>query len=126
MVNMDYPGPCMSCDAISGCASEATRKAAVQTYCKGIERELDAWKAALYDVMAKFVAMDGKDQAAIKDSIMEIKSIVATIEDKAKQLEAECPLDVSPAEKEIGDKLNQLRVHYTKAMSVLGAGNFGG
>jgi hypothetical protein len=126
MVNMDYPGPCMSCDAIAGCASEAVRKEAVKNYCKGIERELDAWKAALYDVMARFVGMDGKDQEALKDTIMEIKSLVATIEEKAKQMEAECPLDLAPAEKEFADKLNQIRVHYTKAMSVIGAGSFGG
>ena len=56
----------------------------------------------------------------------EIKALVREIEAKTAQLEAECPLEMTPVEKDLGDKMNQLRVHYTKAMGVIGAGSFGG
>jgi len=126
MVNMDYPGPCLACSSIDGCASEETRKLAVKAYCKGVERELNAWKATLYDVMARFIDLGDNERAATADTVAEIKAIVAEIEAKAAQLEAECPLEMGPVEKEFGDRIGQLRVHYTRAMEVLGAGSFGG
>ena len=126
MVNMDYPGPCLACSAIDGCATEEAKKLAVKGYCKGVERELNAWKATLYDVMVRFVDLGDKDRASLKDSVAEIKALVSEIEAKTAQLEAECPMEMGPVEKDLGDKMGQLRVHYTKAMEVIGAGSFGG
>jgi hypothetical protein len=126
MVNMDYPGPCFSCSAIEGCASEEAKKLAMKGYCKGIERELNAWKATLYDVMVGFLDLGDKDREALVDAVAEIKALVREIEAKTAQLEAECPLEMAPVEKDLGDKLGRLRVHYTKAMEVMGAGSFGG
>jgi hypothetical protein len=126
MVNMDYPGPCFSCSAIDGCASEEAKKLAVKGYCKGVERELNAWKATLYDVMVGFLDQGDKDRGKLVDAVAEIKALVREIEAKTAQLEAECPLEMAPVEKALGDKMNSLRVHYTKAMEVIGAGSFGG
>ncbi|KAF5032180.1 hypothetical protein DSECCO2_619970 [anaerobic digester metagenome] len=126
MVNMDYPGPCFSCSAIEGCASEEAKKLAVKGYCKGVERELNAWKATLYDVMVGFLDLGDKDRGKLVDAVAEIKALVREIEAKTAQLEAECPLEMAPVEKALGDRMNALRVHYTKAMEVIGAGSFGG
>ena len=126
MANMDYPGPCLACSAIDGCATEEAKKLAVKGYCKGVERELNAWKATLYDVMVRFVDLGDKDRVALADAVAEIKSLVGEIEAKAAQLEAECPMEMGPVEKDLGDKMGMLRVHYTKAMEVIGAGSFGG
>ena len=126
MVNMDYPGPCFSCSAIEGCASEEAKKIAMKGYCKGVERELNAWKATLYDVMVGFLDIGDNDREKLVDAVAEIKALVREIEAKTTQLEAECPLELAPVEKDLGDKLGRLRVHYTKAMEVIGAGSFGG
>lgn len=126
MVNMDYPGPCFACSAIDGCATEEAKKLAVKGYCKGVERELNAWKATLYDVMVGFLDLGDKDRGALVDAVAEIKALVREIEAKTAQLEAECPLEMAPVEKDLGDKMGKLRVHYTKAMEVIGAGSFGG
>ncbi len=126
MVNMDYPGPCFSCSAIEGCASEEAKKTAMKGYCKGVERELNAWKATLYDVMVGFLDIGDTDREKLVDAVTEIKALVREIETKTVQLEAECPLELAPVEKDLGDKLGRLRVHYTKAMEVIGAGSFGG
>jgi len=126
MANMDYPGPCFACSAIDGCATEESKKIAVKGYCKGVQRELDAWKATLYDVMAGFIDLGDRDRGALVDGVAEIKAIVREIEAKTSQLESECPLELEPIEKDFGDKLSRLRVHYTQAMNVLGAGSFGG
>ena len=126
MVNMDYPGPCFACSAIDGCATEEAKKLAVKGYCKGVERELNAWKATLYDVMVGFLDLGDNDRGALVDAVAEIKALVREIEAKTAQLEAECPLEMAPVEKDLGDKMGKLRVHYTKAMEVIGAGSFGG
>lgn len=126
MVNMDYPGPCLSCSAVDGCATEEAKRMAVKGYCKGVERELNAWKATLYDVVVGFQDLGDKDRDALKDAITEIKALVRDIETKTLELEAECPMEMAPVEKELGDTMSKLRVHYTKAMEVLAAGSFGG
>lgn len=127
MVNMDYPGPCFSCSAIEGCASEEAKKLAMKGYCKGIERELNAWKATLYDVMVGFLDLGDKDrEKRLWTQWPGLRPWCVKLKPKTAQLEAECPLEMAPVEKDLGDKLGRLRVHYTKAMEVMGAGSFGG
>ena len=126
MVNMDYPGPGFGCSAIDGCMSEEAKKAALKGYCKGVEGELSAWKATLYDVMVGFLDLGDKDRGKLVDTVAEIKALVREIEAKTAQLEGECPLEMAPVEKELGDKMNQIRVHYSKALEVMGSGSFGG
>jgi hypothetical protein len=76
--------------------------------------------------MAGFLDLGDKDRGAAADAVAEIKALVREIEAKTAQLEAECPLEMAPVEKDLGDKMGKLRVHYTKAMEVIGAGSFGG
>jgi len=87
---------------------------------------LSAWKATLYDVMVGFLDLGDKDRGKLVDTVAEIKALVREIESKTSQLEGECPLDMAPIEKELGDKINQVRVHYSKALEVMGSGSFGG
>ncbi len=126
MVNMDYPGPGFGCSAIDGCTTEEAKKVAIKAYCKGVEGELSAWKATLYDVMVGFLDLGDKDRGKLVDTVAEIKALVREIESKTSQLEGECPLEMAPIEKELGDKINLVRVHYSKALEVLGSGSFGG
>ena len=43
----------MACSAVDGCASEEKKQKAVESYCKGLEMEVNSWKARLYDVLAE-------------------------------------------------------------------------
>ncbi len=126
MVNMDYPGPGFGCSAIDGCMTEEAKKAAIKGYCKGVEAELSAWKATLYDVMVGFLDLGDKDRGKLIDTVAELKALVREVEAKTAQLEGECPLEMAPVEREMGDKINQIRVHYSKALEVMGSGSFGG
>lgn len=120
MPNMDYPGPCPSCMGIDGCPTDAGKAEAVAHYCKGLEMELNAWKARLYDVLASDKSAD------LKDEINLIKSTVKEIEAIANDMQAVCPSSLGGQEQVIGKKLEDLRVHYTKALGVLAPGWFGG
>lgn len=119
MPNMDYPGPCPSCIGIDGCSTEAAKQEAVAHYCKGLEMELNAWKARLYDVLVA-------DNGNLGATVIQLKSTMRELEAVVSQMKDVCPSSLGEEEKLVGAKLEDLRVHYTKAMQVLAPGWFGG
>jgi hypothetical protein len=125
MANMDYPGPCPSCSGIEGCASDASKKDAVNRYCKGLEMELNAWKAQLYDILVATEKLSGDDMSKMESTLNMIKSTVGELEAIKNQMLDTCPSTVDK-EGAIGSKLEQLRNEYSKALEILPAGWFGG
>ncbi|ABB37408.1 hypothetical protein Dde_0607 [Oleidesulfovibrio alaskensis G20] len=123
MANMDYPGPCQSCSGIDGCATDEQRQAAVEHYCKGLEMELNAWKSRLYDVLAND---QHKSSQEFMDTLDHIKSTVREMEMLVEKMRDECPLSLAQPEEQMAGMLNQLRTHYSKALSVISPGYFGG
>ena len=121
MANMDYPGPCPSCMGIDGCPTDAGKQEAVAHYCKGLEMELNTWKARLYDVLAS-----DNQTGDLADTMNLIKSTVKELEAISDEMMATCPSSLGDQEKVIGAKLEDLRVHYTKALEVIAPGWFGG
>jgi hypothetical protein len=105
---------------IDGCPNEAGKEAAVANYCKGLEMELNSWKARLYDVL---VAEPTGDLA---DTLSLLKSTMKELEAVAAQMQQTCPSSLREQEKLIGSKLENIRVHYTKALQVISPGWFGG
>ncbi len=126
MANMDYPGPCPSCLGVEGCSTEEGKKKAVENYCKGLEMELNSWKARLYDVLVEVDSMDTANRASVNDTINLVKSTVKEIEAVKNEMLDVCPINMSDKESEIGSKLESLRTNYTKALEVISPGWFGG
>lgn len=124
MPNMDYPGPCFACSAIDGCSSDEQKQKAVDEYCKGLEMELNSWKARLFDIFAE--AGKAGDTAGLDDVLDQIKSTVREIEMLKEQTKNECPSSMSGRESEFGQKLEKLRGDYTKALEIISPGWFGG
>jgi hypothetical protein len=126
MANMDYPGPCPSCGGIDGCSAGVSKEEAVKHYCQGLEMELNAWKARLYDVLVEVGNLNAADQEKVSDTLTLIKSTVKEIEAVRDQMLEVCPTSLTDQESELGGKLQQLRVNYTKALQVISPGWFGG
>lgn len=126
MANMDYPGPCVSCSAIEGCSTEADRKSTVERYCKGLEMELNSWKAQLYDIMIEAEHVDSSQRAKFDDTMNLIKSTMRELEMTSSKMRDECPMDMDGMEKEIGSKLGSLRASYSSAISLFSPGYLGG
>lgn len=120
MPNMDYPGPCPSCMGIDGCGTEEAKKEAVAHYCKGLEMELNSWKARLYEVLTY------ESPAGLQDEINLLKSTMKELDTVVGEMQNICPSSLGDQEKLISGKLGDLRVHYTKAMEVISPGWFGG
>jgi hypothetical protein len=123
MPNMDYPGPCFACSAIEGCSSSDEKEKAVEHYCKGLEMELNSWKARLFDIFAH--REQTADNAEMDVLLAQIKSTVLEIERLMEQTKKECPSDMSAREGEFGQHLEKLRFDYTKALGIVGPGWFG-
>lgn len=120
MANMDYPGPCPSCSGIDGCSTESVKQDAVNHYCKGLEMELNAWKARLYEVLTY------DNPSGVKDQINLLTSTMKELENVITEMQGTCPSSLGEQEKVVAGKLEDLRVHYTKAMEVIAPGWFGG
>ena len=58
----------------------------VKDYCSGLEVELMAWKAKLYDAIVKTDKLEGKDREKILGNIGDLKILVSDLEDRIQLL----------------------------------------
>ena len=89
-------------------------------FCKGIEMELTAWKAKVYDAIRKVERLSSGDREKVLPNIQDINIIVTELEDKIEALKTECPADWSPQKKEINDAHVDMRSKYEETMEMIG------
>ena len=92
----------------------------VKDFCKGMEVELMAWKAKIYDAIRKVETLSSKDREHILMNIQDINMIVTELEDKIESLKTECPSDWSPQKKEIDGAHVDMRSKYEETMEFIG------
>ena len=89
-------------------------------FCKGIEMELTAWKAKVYDAIRKIETLSSGDREKVLPNIQDINIIVTELEDKIESLKTECPSDWSPQKKDIEDAHVDMRSKYEETMEIIG------
>ena len=89
-------------------------------YCKGMQMELTAWKAKLYDVLNKFDALGTAEKEKVFPNIENLRMVLADLEDKICGLEVECPTEWGTHKKDIDDAHVDLRSKYEETMSFIG------
>jgi hypothetical protein len=92
----------------------------VKDYCSGMEMELTAWKAKLFDAICKTDKMGSKDKEKAMASINDIKIIIMDMEAKIEQLKTECPSEYSPQKKKIDAGTIDMRSKYEETMKFIG------
>jgi hypothetical protein len=92
----------------------------VNDYCKGVEQELTAWKAKLYDANRKLDQLTGKEKEKILGNLGDLNIIVTEMEDRIAQLRNECPTEWSPVKEEIDDAHVDMRSKYEETMELIG------
>lgn len=92
----------------------------VNDYCKGIEMELTAWKAKLYDVLGKFDALGTAEKERAFPNIENLRMVVTDLEDKVAELKVECPTDWGSHKRAIEDAHVDLRSRYEETMEFIG------
>ena len=89
-------------------------------FCKGIEMELTAWKAKIYDAIRKVETLASGDREKVLPNIQDINMIVTELEDKIESLKTECPSDWSPQKNEIDNAHVDMRSKYEETMEIIG------
>jgi len=92
----------------------------VQDYCKGIDVEMTAWKAKLYDVMRKVDKLGSSEKEKILPNIEDLHMLLEEMSDRVENLKTECPSDWSPMKKEIEDGSIDMRGKYAETMDYIG------
>ncbi len=92
----------------------------VKDYCSGLESELIAWKAKLFDVVAKTDAMGTEEKEKVWANFNDMKIIIQDLEGKIQELKTECPSDWSPQKKQIDDAHVNVRSKYEDTLDFIG------
>lgn len=89
-------------------------------YCKGMQMELTAWKAKLYDVLHKFDSLGTAEKQKVLPNIENLRIMVADLEDKVCALEVECPTEWGKEKKKIDDAHVSMRDKYEETLEFIG------
>ena len=92
----------------------------VKDYCKGMETEMTAWKAKLYDVMRKVDTLGSAEKEKILPNIEDLHMFLEEMTDRIEKLKTECPSDWSPDKKEIEEGSIDMRGKYEETMEYIG------
>jgi len=92
----------------------------VKDYCNGMETEMTAWKAKLYDVMRKVDTLGSAEKEKILPNIEDLHMFLEEMTDRIEKLKTECPSDWSPDKKEIEEGSIDMRGKYEETMEYIG------
>jgi predicted nuclease with TOPRIM domain len=92
----------------------------VKDFCSGMEMELMAWKAKIYDTWRKFDKLGTAEREKIQPKIEDLHMIVEELSDRLERLKVECPADFSPMKKEIDQGHVDMRGKYEETMEEIG------
>lgn len=92
----------------------------VQDYCKGMETEMTAWKAKLYDVMRKVDSLGSAEKEKILPNVEDLHMFLQEMTERIEKLKTECPSDWSPDKKEIEEGSIDMRGKYEETMEFIG------
>ncbi len=92
----------------------------VSDFCSGMEMEMTAWKAKLYDAMRKVDKLGTAERGKILPNIEDLHMILEEMQGRVEQLKNECPSDWSPVKKQIDTGSVDMRGKYEETMDFIG------
>ena len=98
----------------------------LKDFCKGLEHELNGWKAKLFDMQRKIDTLPSADKQRMLANTEDLRILVVEVDDRIDRLRTECPTNWDGYRAEIEESYAAIGVKYKDALQVIGAGNFGG
>ncbi len=92
----------------------------VKDFCDGLDAEMTAWKAKLYDVMRKIDRLGTAEKQKMLANVEDLHMLLTEMSDRVEQLRRECPADWSPVKKEIEEGGVNMRAKYEETMELIG------
>ncbi|MBW1695417.1 MAG: hypothetical protein JRH18_07100 [Deltaproteobacteria bacterium] len=94
----------------------------VLDYCKGMEMELTAWKAKLYDLTRKVDRLSSAEKQRMLSNVEDLHILLTELEDRIENLRNECPSDPSewsPRKEAIDRTHVDMHSKYEEALSAV-------
>jgi hypothetical protein len=92
----------------------------VVDYCKGMEMELIAWKAKMYDLTRKVESLGSKEREKVLPNVQDLNILITEMSSRIEQLKNECPTEWSPQKKDIDKGSVDMRGKYEETMEYIG------
>jgi predicted nuclease with TOPRIM domain len=92
----------------------------VKDFCSGMENEMTAWKAKLYDTMRKVDKLGTAEKEKMLANVEDLHILLQEMSDRVEQLKTECPSDWSPVKKDIDKGTVDMRSKYEETMEAIG------
>ena len=92
----------------------------VKDFCQGIESEMTAWKAELYDVMRRVDRLGSAEKEKVLANVEDLHMLIEEMSDRVNQLRTECPSDWSPLKKDVEKGTIDMRSKYEETMEYIG------
>ena len=92
----------------------------VKDFCKGMENEMTAWKAKLYDTMRKVDRLGTAEKEKMLANVEDLHMLLQEMSDRVEQLRTECPSDWSPMKKDIEQGTVDMRSKYEETIKEIG------
>lgn len=93
----------------------------VKDYCSGLEMEMTAWKAKLYDLTRKVDRLGSKEKEKALASVQDLHILLAEMTDRVEQLKTECPSDWGTDKKKIETANVDMRAKFESTMDFIGS-----
>jgi hypothetical protein len=68
-------------------------------FCNSMSTELAGWRARLYDVISHVETLPALDRQYFAPDVNALRALISEIEDRARTLKVECPVDFSAVAK---------------------------
>ena len=92
----------------------------VNDFCQGMENEMTAWKAKLYDVTRKLDGLGSAEKEKILPNVQDLNMLLDDMVQRVHQLRTECPSDWSPVKTELEQGSVDMRGKYEETMEAIG------
>lgn len=92
----------------------------VKDYCSGLEMEMTAWKAKLYDLTRKVDSLGTAEKEKVLANVEDLHILLTEMSDRVEQLKNECPSDWGSEKKKIEDAHVDMRSKFESTMDAIG------
>ncbi|MFO7496930.1 MAG: hypothetical protein R6X05_14990 [Desulfobacterales bacterium] len=93
----------------------------VKDYCSGLEVEMTAWKAKLYDLTRKVDRLGTKEKEKVLANVEDLHILLTEMGDRVQQLKTECPSDWGTDKQKIEKAGVDMRSKFESTMDYIGS-----
>lgn len=89
----------------------------LKDYCSNLAAELTGWKAKAYDIVKRLDKVSSGDKEKVIDQVRDLHMLIEELEDRIERLRKECPIEWSPDQIEIENKLSSVKTKWAQLWS---------